>query len=305
MKRAWDLMCAADLCLDIILKGNIRPRFGQVEQLIDDYFVELGGSATIFASQWINLGGTAGIFGTVGDDQFGKLVCAKLQRIGFSKRYVRVLKGMKTGVGFALAEPNDRAILTFNGSMESLCPRDFKDQYCGACRHWHVASFFLLNQLRPHWKPWLAKLKRAGITTSLDPNWSPGGNWKDVLDIFSLVDIFLCNETEARAITNRTDALAAGRWLAARGPMAVIKRGPRGAYAFRGKKIWKAQGSNNDESIHLVDTIGAGDCFDAGFVRGWQVGWPIERCLDLAIRCGRASATAPGGFAGQLREVVR
>jgi len=58
-----DVMCVSDLCVDLLLRGNVRPQFGQTEQLIGGYELELGGSANIFAVQFANLGGRAGVLG--------------------------------------------------------------------------------------------------------------------------------------------------------------------------------------------------------------------------------------------------
>jgi sugar/nucleoside kinase (ribokinase family) len=305
MESPLDLMCAADLCVDVILRGNVRPQFNQVEQLIGDYEVELGGSATIFASQWARLAGTVGILGTVGRDLFGGFVHQRLKQIGLSTDRVRDIPNTKTGVGFTLTEPEDRAILTFNGTIDGVGPEDLTDALASACRHWHVASYFLLDRLRPHWAIWLKKLKNAGVTTSLDPNWSPDGRWDAIWELLPLLDIFLCNENEAKAITGQRHVAAAGEKLAASGPIVVIKKGERGATAFRGMQQWETPISDDISTSPPVDTIGAGDCFDAGFIRAWQVGRPINRCLELASRCGRASLRAPGGFAGQVAEVVR
>lgn len=50
-----------------------------------------------------------------------------------------------------------------------------------------------------------------------------------------------------------------------------------------------------------LDTVGAGDSFDAGFVVGWLKGWPLAECAALANACGRATTLAHGGLTGQIR----
>jgi sugar/nucleoside kinase (ribokinase family) len=117
------------------------------------------------------------------------------------------------------------------------------------------------------------------------------------------VDVFLPNDAEAKAITGESDVEVAGRALAAYGGVAVVTLGKDGAMAFQGDKVWKSALAS--ERIEVVDATGAGDCFDAGFVRAWQLGWPVEKCLEMGMRCGRANVQAAGGFAGQIREVLR
>jgi sugar/nucleoside kinase (ribokinase family) len=298
-----DVLCAADLCVDVILQGNVRPRFGQAEQLINHYNIELGGSATIFAGQFARLGGSAGILGVIGQDLFGQFVQQQLARLHLDLSRVRIDPNATTGAGFTLAENNDRAILTYSGTIDALDPSDLTDEHCTACRHWHIASYFLLNRLRSHWTGWMSRLKKAGITTSLDPNWSTDGNWSSVRELLPLIDVFFANENEAAAIAGCSDPNAAGHLLARSGPLVVIKQGDRGSTAFQNGHTYHAA-VGDITSLRIVDTIGAGDCFDAGFLRAWKLGRPISDCLDLATRCARASLGAPGGFRGQLREEI-
>src|SRR5439155_8602152 len=101
------------------------------------------------------------------------------------------------------------------------------------CRHWHIASYFLLTRLRPHWPAWLQRLRAAGVTTSLDTNWDPDNRWEGITDLLPLIDVFLPNQAEARAITGQAALCSAGHDLAHLGPLVVIKRGGEGAIAFR------------------------------------------------------------------------
>jgi sugar/nucleoside kinase (ribokinase family) len=299
----FDLFLAADLCMDVILQGNTRPQFHQVEQLIDDYTLELGGSGTITAGQFAKLGGNVGIMAVVGDDPFGHFCKSRLRELNVDTSRVWTDPRQKTGVGFALVEPEDRAILTYLGTIDALKPQDFTDDLKTISRHWHVAGYFLMQRLRGFWPEWLRGLKKQGVTLSLDTNWSPDGNWNDVKELLPLVDIFLPNDAEAKAITGKPDVEQAGRALAAYGCLAVITCGKDGAIAFQGDKVWKS--APDPTPIQFVDATGAGDCFDAGFVRAWQLGWPVEKCLEMGVRCGRANVQAAGGFAGQLRENLK
>ena len=293
-----DFFSIADLCVDVLLTGNTRPQFSQVEQLIDDYAFELGGSATICAAQFANLGGTAGILGRVGDDFLGRFILERLATLQLDLRHVHQMPTLKTGVGFALIECDDRAILTYLGSIDAVMPDMLTDNLLGIAKHWHIASYFLLQKLQPAWPGWLQKLRSHHVTVSLDTNWSPTGNWHDIIELLPLVDWFLPNAAEALAITGLHDLTQAGKSLASHGCGVVIKCGKDGAIAFK-----------NSQTIHapatpvptVVDTIGAGDCFDAGFFRAWQLGYPLDRCLQTAIACGSAVVQAPGGFSGQIR----
>jgi len=293
----------------LILSGEVVPRFRQEEQLIDDYVLELGGSATIFASQFVKLGGRAGLVGAVGEDVFGAFVDAGLEALGIDHCRVRRGQAIKTGLGVALVRPDgDRAILTYAGSIDAVEPLELDGALLSSCRHWHIASYFLLTRLRCHWPSWLEQCREANVSTSLDTNWDPGGRWEGVLDLLPRVELFLPNEAEALAITGERDLIAAGRRLADRGPLVVIKRGPLGATLFApgaSEAIsYRDERASDSRPPPVVDTIGAGDNFDAGFLRAWLRQEPMEACLRLACRCARASLAAAGGIEGQLREGV-
>ena len=100
-----DVITVSDMCVDLVLTGDVRPRFHQFEQIIDDYKLELGGSANIFACQVAKLGAKAGIIGRVGKDAFGEFVFRELQAIGVEMSRVSQDPSLKTGLGLALAEP--------------------------------------------------------------------------------------------------------------------------------------------------------------------------------------------------------
>lgn len=298
-----DVVCVADMCVDLVLRGNVRPRFGQVEQIVGNYFLELGGSANIFAAQFVKLGGRAGVVGWVGDDVFGSFMLTRLEALGIDISRVRRHAHLRTGLGVALAEPDDRAILTYPGTIDAVTTAQLDEDLLSACRHWHVASYFLLSRLRDIWPEWLERLKAANLTTSLDTNWDPEARWAGVLELLRWVDVFLPNEAEARAICGESSVRKAGERLARHGPLVVIKCGANGAMAFREDQCWSVPALHEGgRAAPIVDTIGAGDNFDAGFLRGWLLRWGVPECLDLAQRCAVSSLGGAGGIQGQLVE---
>ena len=108
-------------------------------------------------------------------------------------------------------------------------------------------------------------------------------------------DVFLPNGVEARAIAGEPDVEAALSTLAKRTPLVAVKLGAEGAIARRGEETVRAA----PPPVQVVDTTGAGDSFDAGFVCGYLKGWPLERTLRLACACGSLATRQPGGTNGQ------
>ena len=88
---------------------------------------------------------------------------------------------------------------------------------------------------------------------------------------------------------------AAGRSADADPLTVVVKLGAEGALALRGREALRLPA----DRVHVVDSTGAGDSFDAGFIYGFLDGRSLAECLALAVACGSISTRAIGGTDGQ------
>jgi sugar/nucleoside kinase (ribokinase family) len=297
-----DVAVIADLCVDMLVRGDVVPVWGQVEQFVDDYCLELGGSAGIFASQFARLGGRVGLYGKVGNDLFGRYLRDRIADLGIPTDYVFTSEQFRTPVGLGLIRKDDRAMLTYRGCLQEItfAPVAASGMLVRA-PHLHIAGYFLLEALRPQWPQALPGIRQQGMTVSLDTNWSPGGDWEDVRDILGYVDVFAPNEEEALRISGKDDVEEAGKWLGRLVELTVIKRGARGAVAFdsgTGTRCEMPGVSLDARSI--ADTTGAGDNFDAGFLWAWLQDAPLADCVNLGMRCAVSSLACMGGIEGQL-----
>lgn len=294
-----DVLTFGDLNVDLILSGpDVTPVFGQVEKLVADYTLEMGGSCSIFACQAAKLGLKTGLLGKLGDDDFGRLVLRRLGESGVDTSRVAVDPRLKTGLGLALCPPGDRAILTYMGTINALTPPDVDDGVLASARHLHHGSYYLQSGLRPGMAAIFRRAKSLGLTTSLDTNWDPEERWEGVEELLPHVDVFMPNDQEALRLA-RASSLdeAARRFLDLGTGLVVVKAGPKGARVYaRGTQIERAV-----QPVSGGDSIGAGDSFDAGFLAGWLRGLELERCLEIATACGRGVAGQTGGLAGQPR----
>jgi sugar/nucleoside kinase (ribokinase family) len=298
--KRYDVLTFGDMCVDLIVSGgDVVPRFGQVEQLVGDYTVEMGGSCCLFACQAAKLGLRVAVLGRVGDDAFGRLILKRLQGCGVDARYVTADPALKTGLGIALCREDDRAILTYMGSISALRPDDVTDEFLAAARHLHYGSFFLHAGLLPCAPAILRRARAHGLTVSLDTNWDPAERWNATLqEALLLSDLFLPNEQEALRIGRAAALPEAVAALQALGvPLVAVKQGTRGACAYEGQHVHRCAVT----PVHGGDGIGAGDSFDAGFVAAWLRGLSVPECLAIACRCGTAVAAATGGLSGQPR----
>jgi sugar/nucleoside kinase (ribokinase family) len=297
--RDLDVVVLGEINPDVIVRAaDPRPAFGQVELLVDSIDLVIGSSSAIFACGAARLGLRTAFVGIVGDDPMGRFMLDAMRARGIDIASCRVDPEVPTGASVILTSGADRAILTASGTMPLLRDEDVPDALVGRARHLHVGSLFLLDALRPRLAARLAAARAAGLTTSVDCNWDPRETWDGgIWDILRETDVFLPNEAEVRRIAGIGDVVAAAMALAAAGPRVVaVKCGMDGAIAVeRDGTVTRVPSL----SVDAVDTTGAGDSFDAGFLTGFLAGRPVGDCLALGVAAGALSTVRVGGTASQ------
>lgn len=302
--RPFDVVVVGELNVDLILDGHVTPAFGQVEQLVENASLVLGSSSAIFACGAARLGLRTAFIGKVGNDPFGRFEVGELVKRGVNVDGIVVDRSVKTGLTVIFSRGSDRAILTYLGSISALHFDEINTELIAKARHLHLGSYFLLESLKPD-IPALFDLAHAhGLTVSLDTNYDPAERWNgQVRQTLKRTDIFLPNETELCAIAGLPEVSAALEALSTEVPMIAVKQGERGAQARFGSETIQSEAL----PVQVVDTVGAGDTFDAGFIYGYLAGWNLAQTLRMAVICGSLSTRQAGGTAGQptLEEAVQ
>ncbi|HMN84416.1 MAG TPA: sugar kinase [Bauldia sp.] len=277
----FDVVAVGEINADLILSGDVMPAFGQVEKLLDEARLVIGSSTAIFACAAARLGLRTAIVGKVGSDVFGRFMVEALTERGVDTSGVVVDPEVPTGLSVILSRGADRAILTAPGAIPALRHSEISPALLRAARHLHLGSFFLLDALRPDVPRLFQEARGLGATVSIDTNFDPSGAWNGGL----------------------REAMRYGDF-AGPIPLVAIKLGEDGAMAKRGEAPPISLGA---PSVEVVDTVGAGDCFDAGFVYGFLNGWDPRRALQLGIACGSLSTRRAGGTDSQprLEEAMR
>ena len=273
----------------------MEPAFGQIEKLVDSAVLAVGSSSAIFACGAARLGLKIAFIGKCGDDLFGRFMLDEMQKREVDTGHVIVVPDQATGLSVILNRGVDRAIMTYLGLIPSLKAEEVSDDLLHQARHLHVASYFLQTAMQPGLPRLFERARALGLTTSLDTNYDPSENWSGFDELLPVTNIFLPNEAEARSLTGAATADLAATLLAERVETLAVKLGARGALGItKGKKCEVAS-----IPVDVVDTVGAGDSFDAGFIYGYLQGWPLERALRLATICGALSTRAAGGIAAE------
>jgi sugar/nucleoside kinase (ribokinase family) len=293
--RDFDVVVVGELNADLILRGDVTPAFGQVEKIIDDATLTIGSSSAIFACGAARLGLRVAFIGKAGDDEFGRFILRELTQRGIDTSGVVIDPHIPTGLSVILSRPADRAILTHLGSIAALRFDEIDLALLSRARHLHLGSYYLLDALRPDVPRLLDEAKARGLTISIDTNYDPTEQWTGGLrETLQRVDVFLPNETELLAITHE-DSIEAGLDRFAGIPAVAVKLGARGAIARRGSQIVQT----DSIPVNVVDTTGAGDSFDAGFVYAYLAGQNLQQALHFACVCGSLSTRAAGGTGAQ------
>lgn len=289
------ILVIGELNVDLIVSGlPSLPVLGQ-ELLCDDFQMALGSSSAICASWLATLGATVDFWGKVGRDPYGEFVINELERCGVGTHGIIRDPTIRTGVTISLTYPHDRALLTYLGSIAALCLDDLDLGLLPGYHHLHSASIFLQRGLRPGLPALYRAAKEAGLTTSLDSGWDPEKRWGyDLFGTLPYVDFFLPNEAEALHLTKTGTVEEAAIELSRLAGTVVVKLGREGALARAGEQVWKVPGFK----VEVVDTTGAGDAFNAGFLYAHLIeGRSMPEALRFANACGAIAVTTIGGAA--------
>jgi sugar/nucleoside kinase (ribokinase family) len=297
--RDLDVVVLGEINPDVIVRAHDpRPEFGQVERFVDTIDLVVGSSSVIFACGAARLGLRVAFVGIVGNDAMGRFMLDAMRTHGIDVSGCRVDEETPTGASVILAGDGDRAILTAQGTIPLLRDDDVPAALLDRARHLHVGSVFLLDALRPQLAERFAAARRAGMTTSFDSNWDPRDTWDGGLGaILAETTVFFPNAAEAQRISGLESVVDAALALAALGPRVVaVKCGADGALAGEPDGTVTRVPAI---AVDTVDTTGAGDSFDAGFLAAWLAKRPIHDCLALGVSCGSLATRAVGGTTAQ------
>jgi sugar/nucleoside kinase (ribokinase family) len=289
------VLVVGDACPDLVLRGDVVPRFGQAEQLLDAADLVLGGSAAIVACGLARLGVPTAVAAVVGDDPLGDVVRDWLSAARVDVRWLRTDPDVPTGITVVLSA-EERAILTYAGTIAATGPDVVDLEVVERVRHVHSASYFLTPLLAPALVDVFAHAHRHGVSTSLDTNWDPAERWQVPGALLAETDVYLPNDTELLAVCGGSDVEAAAQVAVGHGAGVALKSGAAGGC------WWGSDGSRavtTSPRVEVVDTTGAGDSFDAGFLSAWVEGRSPAECLERAVVTGSLSTRAAGGTGAQ------
>ncbi len=289
-----------NFCIDLIIRGVPHlPAWGQ-EVAGEDYLLASSGQTTYTAFALRALGDQVAVIGCVGGDAWGSRIRGDLESRGVDAEGLDTIACGRTALTVAAVRPDgERAFVSdfacLNHADESVIERGWQkvDRAETVCLL-GVFSWPGLSLVRT--AALFRRMRQAGKVTMLDTGWDPGGWNPDtqagLRSLLAETTIFMPNRDEAATITGSSDPAEAARRLASLGPhLVVVKLGRQGSLG------WSAGRVVHQEAVpvDVVDTVGAGDVFNAGFLHARGRGEPLERCL----RFGAATAAV---YIGRRRD---
>lgn len=292
-----DVSIAGEINLDLILYGYPQEMAVERELLASGFEVTLGSSSAILAHNLSTLGLKTGFITRLGSDELGSIALNRLAESGVDlSKVVRTGGGTKTGVTVMLPHGAHRHILTYPGTMFEMSRADLDIDYLTSARHFHLSSLFLHRALQPDLPALFRELKSRGLTLSLDTNDDPEDTWDGALpQLLPYIDLLLPNKDELCRMTRRDTLDQALDDLAPIVPTIAVKCGSEGAVVQSKGKRTPIPGIRLQPNETIIDTVGAGDSFNAGFLAAWLSGYSVEESAAAANITGALSTQKPGG----------
>lgn len=288
-----DVVVAGEIFVDWLMANvDAWPEPGR-EVFAQEFHREIGGGTAITACALARLGSKCSLIAVVGADT-GEWVAQRLRSCGVETSELEVHPTEPTGMTVIASRPEDRAFLTYLGANKSFVEVLGNRVASGKplARHIHF-SFPPPLETQPRL---IEKIRDLGSSVSLDVGWQR--NWladPRAFDLLRSVNIFFPNYQEGIQMTAEQDPDAILKRFAAEGVRRVaLKLGADGAALQWDGGTYFAKAV----PVTPVDTTGAGDCFDAGFLYAWLQGADPEACLAWGNVCGALSTEKYGGIEG-------
>jgi sugar/nucleoside kinase (ribokinase family) len=254
-----------------------------------------GGNGVNTAMALARLGVRTALAAPVGEDRLGEMLRLALRAEGVDDSGLVTVQEARTSVSLVLVESNgERRLLHFRGANAHFTARHVDWDRANGARVFHYASAFSLPAFDgPPLTETLARARRLGFLTSLNPCWDSQGRWLPLLDpALEQVDYFYPNQDEGRELTGETEPAAIARRLRRAGVRTVIvKQGAAGCYVDSPEGTFFSAGF----PVRALDTTGAGDCFAAAFLAALLRGNSLPQAVRFANAAGALSTLGLGG----------
>ncbi len=283
----YDILVVGDYCLDFIFTGlESMPELGK--EIVSSGFMQTPGGACNSVIAMHRLGLKVGWLTNFGTDDYSQFILEQIRKEGISEEYFMYHDRPHRKVTVSLSYPHERAFIAYYDS-NPLLTSEVRNLPRASGKALYIPGFYLgkeLDLLLP-----LIRAKKLKLIMDGNTNGTHSLKEKRVVKVLKNLDLFLCNAREARSLTAEQDLETAIRILGALVPEVVIKNGAEGSIGWQAGQITLVPAIK----IKPIDTTGAGDCFDAGFIKIWISGGTQKEALEWGNIVGGLSTTVSGG----------
>lgn len=290
--KLWDVYIYGDINIDLVLpRKEVIPPPGEewdVERM--DTFI--GGGAALFL---LGIGKLSlkGIFeGAVGEDLYGRWIISQLEAYGIDTHLLAIHPYLKTGISISFTDQKNRSFLTNRGTNGEIDLKKMDIVAASQAKFVHMTGY---NGRKNHqdYLEALQKLKEQTDTQiSFDLGWDESGEWYEgIFELLPYIDVLFMNEEEAIHYSRKQTVQEAAALFGSQAKVVALKLGKKGSLAYCHGKLFEAKGF----LVEAVDTTGAGDSFNAGFIYGMLKTGDVSQSLRIGNACGALSVTAYGG----------
>lgn len=278
------VLCTGRLYCDVVMSGlSGAPVAGQ-EVYASSMVMAAGGGAYITAAYLAAMGRGVGLASVIPAEPFAGQIAEELAAAGIALgACVYAPVGTDPQITVAMITGGDRAFVTRRSgpAIPDTVPAQIAS---GQYAHLHIGELASLADMPDV----VALAKAAGMSVSVDCAWDAEIlARKDLVKLLHGVDVFLPNRAEAEALAHHAA-------VADYAGLVVVKNGRDGAEALTGGTTTTRPAL----SVDVVDTVGAGDAFNAGFLDSWLEARALTQCLDAGAYVASVALARSGGARG-------
>ncbi|GLB61074.1 sugar kinase [Cytobacillus sp. NCCP-133] len=296
---------------DVITIGDsmitFNPSVTGPMRFVSTFERKVGGAELNVAIGCSRLGLKTGWISRLGNDEFGRHIFNTVRGEGIDVSQLEFVDGYPTSLNFKEIM-GDGSVRTFyyrtNSPTTTLTMESLNEDYIKNSKILHITGVFPAvdkNKNIDLIKFAIALAKKHGVLVSFDPNirlklWTRDEARTVLREFLPYVDIFLTGEEEAELLLGTSDPREIVEHCKAFGMSYIaIKQGEKGSIGYHDGEYLEAPAF---KAKKVVDTVGAGDGFDTGFIYGLLNQWPLEKTLNFANVIGSMVVSVSGDNEG-------
>ncbi|PLS17713.1 2-keto-3-deoxygluconate kinase [Bacillus sp. M6-12] len=295
---------------DVITIGDAMITFNPASKgpmrFVSSFERKVGGAELNFAIGCSRLGLNTGWISRLGNDEFGRFIQHFVRGEGIDTSEVKLIDGYPTSLNFKeiMEDGSGRTFYyRYQSPTSTMSPESLKEEYFKNAKLLHITGVFpaIGGQNFEIIKRAVGLAKQHNLLISFDPNirlklWSKEEAKEKLTQLLPFVDIVLTGENEAElllGVRDPKDIVKAFKEFGA--SYIAIKKGENGSIGYHGGQYLE---SPPVKALKVVDTVGAGDGFDSGFIYGVMNKWPLEKTLKFANTIGSMVVSVSGDNEG-------